>query len=117
MAQEGSLDDSQGQRPSRVSGREKIWYEGKVIWVTLPDEVVDEEEDEPEDRWPDLLLALECLTPKQRFVIECRYGLRDGRDVLEPAEIASLMGVSRQAVESIEARAIEKMSSWVASES
>lgn len=99
-----------------MSGREKIWYEGQVIWITLPDDEV-EEEAEPDDLWPDLLLALTCLTPKQKFVIECRYGLRDGREVLELADIADLMGISKQAVEQLEARAIEKMRAWVDSDS
>ena len=96
-----------------MSGREKIWYENQVIWVTLPDDIEDEQE-EPDDLWPDLMLAITCLTPKQKFVIECRYGLRDGREPLEPADIAELMGVSRQAVESLETRAIEAMRAWVA---
>ena len=96
-----------------MSGREKIWYEGQVIWITIPDVEVDDEESEPDDLWPDLMLALTCLTEKQRFVIECRYGLRDSRQPLEMMEIADLMGVSKQAVEQLEARAIERMRSWV----
>lgn len=96
-----------------MSGREKIWYEGQVLWVTLPDDI-EEEESEPDDLWPDLMLALDCLTPKQRFVIECRYGLRDSRQgPLELADIADLMGISKQAVEQTESRAIERMRSWV----
>jgi RNA polymerase sigma factor (sigma-70 family) len=95
-----------------VSGREKIWYENQVIWVTLPDDIEDEEE-EPDDLWPDLMLALTCLTPKQRFVIECRYGLRDGREPCDYADIADLMGISTPAAKQLEARAIEKMRTWV----
>lgn len=111
MAQVRPLDAAE------VSGREKIWYEGKVIWVTLPDDPDDEETVDPEDLWPDLILALTCLTPKQRFVIECRYGLRDGREVLELTEIADLMGVSTPAVKQLELRAIEAMRTWVNPES
>ena len=91
-----------------MSGREKIWFNNEVIWIRLPDEP--EEDQEPDDDlWPELMLALECLTPKQRFVIECRYGLRSTGEVLELAEIAHLMGVSKQSVHKIEVRAIESM--------
>lgn len=95
-----------------MSGRKKVWFDGKVVWVTLPDDI-EEDETEPDDLWPDLMLALTCLTEKQRFVIECRYGLRDGREPLDLSDIASLMGVTKQAIEKLETRAIEKMQAWV----
>lgn len=94
-----------------VSGREKIWYSDKndnlvVRWVEIWDESPEPSE-EPDDLWPEMMLALECLTPKQRFVIECRYGLRG--DALEQQEVGNLMGISQQAVQKIEDRSIEKM--------
>jgi len=95
-----------------VSGRKKIWYENKVVWVSIPDDIEDEEE-EPDDLWPDLMLALTCLTPKQKFVIECRHGLRDGRQPMDLTDIADLMDISVQAVYQLEVRAIEAMRAWV----
>lgn len=56
----------------------------------------------------ELLLAVECLSEKQRFVIELRSGLRGGR-VHSQQEIANLMGTGRTAVEGLEARAIEAL--------
>lgn len=44
-----------------------------------------------------LRAAIEGLTPKQRFVIECSWGLRD-RYEYSFREIADFMGVSMQAV-------------------
>lgn len=52
--------------------------------------------------------ALELLTPKQRFVIERRYGFIDGV-CYKQAEIASVMGISQQNVAKHEARAKKKI--------
>ena len=41
--------------------------------------------------------ALKVLTTRQRFVVELRYGMRDGQ-VYSQQEIAEMMGVSQQAV-------------------
>ena len=102
-----------------MSGREKVYWTDddgtpRVGWVELPDE--DEPEEEPEDLWPELMLALEVLTAKQRFVIECRYGLRPGMvgEGLPLEEIADLMGVSVPAVKQMEVRAIERMQTLTA---
>lgn len=63
---------------------------------------------EPEqDYTADLILALSILTEKQRFVIECRYGMRG--DPLSVCEIASLMGVRHQNVVKLEQRAMRRM--------
>jgi RNA polymerase sigma factor (sigma-70 family) len=104
LAARGSVD-------APLSGKEKIWYDGRVIWIHLPDDI-EEEDEEPDDLWPDLMLCLECLTEKQRFVIESRYGLRG--EPLEQTELALLMGVSQPAVARIELRAIEKMRGYAA---
>jgi DNA-directed RNA polymerase specialized sigma subunit len=47
-----------------------------------------------------LLLALSALTERQRFVVECRYGLRAGSEgkALGTREIARLMGIDHAAV-------------------
>lgn len=91
-----------------MSGREKVWFNDEVRWIELPDEALDDDDSlDPVDYWAELMLALGCLTDKQRFVIECRYGLRSAP--LELVDIAQLMGITKQAVAGIEARAIEKM--------
>ena len=48
----------------------------------------------------DLLLAMEHLTERQRFVVECRFGLRAGAEgqALGTREIARLMGIDHAAV-------------------
>lgn len=50
------------------------------------------------------LLDAVGLTPKQRFVMECRLGMRTGRR-MTLTEIAKAMGVSHQAVSRLEKRA------------
>lgn len=58
--------------------------------------------------WQDLMLAISTLTEKQRFVIEMRFGLRDGyRYTLE--DIARLMGIARKNVWALEQRALEML--------
>jgi DNA-directed RNA polymerase sigma subunit (sigma70/sigma32) len=56
---------------------------------------------------PEIILALECLTERQRFVIECRYGLRG--DPLALEDIASLMSVSHQTVSEHEQKALVRL--------
>ncbi len=48
------------------------------------------------------------LTPRERQVVICRYGL-DGRDPLPQREIADSLGISRSYVSRIEKRALEKL--------
>ena len=58
--------------------------------------------------WPDLLLALQSLNPKHRFVIELRYGLKDGI-IYAQREIALLMGISQPSVWELEQTALSKL--------
>jgi len=51
---------------------------------------------------------LDCLTERQRFVVELRFGLRD-EVCYTQQEVAELMGVSRQAVSKIERAAKKKL--------
>jgi DNA-directed RNA polymerase specialized sigma24 family protein len=68
------------------------------------------EEDSTDDvGLPEIMLAmLTVLTERQRFVIECRYGLRPGMDGerLSQREIAALMNVRYQAIQSLEERGL-----------
>lgn len=63
----------------------------------------------------DVILALEALTERQRFVIECRYGLRPGLDgeALTHREIAALMGVSHVTVIEHEQAALARLRSRI----
>lgn len=53
-------------------------------------------------------LALGELTPRQRFVVECRHGWRNCRP-LKFSEIAALMGVNHPAVVKLYQRAIARI--------
>ena len=48
------------------------------------------------------------LTPRERTVILCRYGL-SGRQPLPQREIAKALGISRSYVSRIEKKALEKL--------
>jgi predicted DNA-binding protein (UPF0251 family) len=67
---------------------------------------------EPESRivvsWPADWNHLPAITEKQRFVLELRFGIRDGSE-WDYEEIAQLMGVSKQTVHRIEARAMKRL--------
>lgn len=52
-----------------------------------------------------LTLALGDLTDKQRYVVECYYGLKDGNEY-NVIEIAEMMGVTHQAVSKTLRRAL-----------
>jgi hypothetical protein len=58
------------------------------------------------ERFMEALLS--TLTPKQRFVVECRWGLR-GHGAHSQAEIAALMGIAQQAVVHIYRRALKRL--------
>lgn len=91
-----------------MTGRVKRWFldeDGRWVlhWQTIysdPDPV----ELDP-DYGPELILAMESLTDKQRFVIKCRYGM-EGWPPLTVREIARLMGITHQGVSRLEQRAM-----------
>ncbi len=57
---------------------------------------------------PEIILAMECLTEKQRFVISLRYGLKTGSGYSQ-GQVADLMGCSQQAVDKLEVRGLKKL--------
>ncbi len=57
---------------------------------------------------PEIILAMDSLTDKQRFVIELRYGLKTGAGHSQ-RDVAELMGCSQVAVKKLEARGLEKL--------
>lgn len=52
--------------------------------------------------------VLRCLAPRDREVIELRFGLKDGRPH-SLDEIAQLFGITRERIRQIEARGLEKL--------
>jgi RNA polymerase primary sigma factor len=52
--------------------------------------------------------ALRCLAPRDREVIELRFGLRDGTP-MTLAEVAERFGITKERVRQIEARGLEKL--------
>lgn len=59
----------------------------------------------------DLLLAMAELTERQRFVVECRFGLRHGAEgqVLSVREVAALLGIDRKGVYEHERAGLAKL--------
>lgn len=76
-------------------------------WHPLPDPEP-EEEGEEVCSVEQLHDALKVLTTRQRFVLELRYGMRDGA-VYSYGEIADLMGISKQAIFDHEQAAIVRL--------
>jgi hypothetical protein len=62
--------------------------------------------------WVDITDALKRLTLKQKFVIERRYGLTDGKKYTQQ-EIADSLGVSQQAIAKHEKEAKQRLRSLV----
>lgn len=55
-----------------------------------------------------LLERIQCLTNRERTVLEMRFGLVDGIPITQ-REIGKKLGISRSYVSRIEKRAIEKL--------
>lgn len=108
-----------------MSGRERKWVGahesssgvGYEYWINLDLPSHESAEDEylhslnghsEEIGMADILLALDSLTERQRFVVECRYGMRPGMsgERLSTREIASLMGVHHSTVQEHETAAL-----------
>jgi RNA polymerase sigma factor (sigma-70 family) len=69
----------------------------------------DEEQDEP--GLPEIILAMATLTERQRFVVECRFGLRSGMpgERVNYREIASWLGVHHSTIQEIEQAGLKKL--------
>lgn len=78
------------------------WSEGPDVEWEDPtfDSVAEVEATEPE-------IDLSVLTEKQRFVIECSFGL--GRGTLTEREIAGIMGISQPAVHRLKEKGLKKL--------
>jgi RNA polymerase primary sigma factor len=87
---------------------------GEAEDYTLGDLQLDTEAADPEERAlqasdrENLAHILEVLKPKERAVIENRYGLRDGR-VHSLKELAEELNMSREGIRHIETRALRKL--------
>lgn len=94
-----------------MTGRKRVYWQDEdrgpiVAWQPIP-ELEDPELELEDVHSADLLLALEELTEKQRFVVECRFGIRC--QSLTQQQVADLMGVTQQAVDALERRALEAL--------
>jgi RNA polymerase primary sigma factor len=87
---------------------------GEAEDYTLGDLQLDADAADPEERAlqasdrENLVRILEVLKPKERAVIENRYGLRDGR-VHSLKELAEELNMSREGIRHIETRALRKL--------
>lgn len=54
---------------------------------------------------PEIILALDSLDPKTRFVVELRFGLRDGESHTQE-EVAALLGMRLSSAQYIENRGL-----------
>ena len=61
------------------------------------------------DLMPEVFVAMSSLTPKQRFVIECRYGLRSNGRQMNVEEIAEALGISQPAVTKLIQRSLKRL--------
>jgi|SRR5581483_10880845 len=92
------------------------WDEELGQWLDAEPHYDSYFQDEPKESVSaDLLLAIESLEPKQKFVLELRYGLRHGALGREfsQREIAELMGVSQSAVCQLEDSAVKSLSDLI----
>jgi DNA-directed RNA polymerase specialized sigma24 family protein len=97
-----------------MSGRVKrgFWNEDGLwiqYWATIEEYPYSTPEPETPDYTGELILALDALTAKQRFVIECRYGFRTDGIPMTVCEIASFMGITHVSVLRLEKRALASM--------
>jgi RNA polymerase sporulation-specific sigma factor len=97
-----SLQDSVGvdKEGNEVALEDKLAYDGDSV------------EESVEKRSEVVLLRrkLELLSPRERYIIQLRYGLATGKEVTQ-REIAKRLGISRSYVSRIEKRALEKLKS------
>lgn len=101
-----------------MTSRSKVWWfdedeAPRVAWhqVSDPLEPFEHSHESFSLRLRD---ALEALTPKQRFVVECSWGLRDeNQHQYSLREIGDLMGISFQAVHGLYSRAMNDLRAHV----
>jgi len=109
-------------------GPRELWYDnGQSLWRShAPDspstESAEEEffrtlegEAEPVCSVDRLHDNLKHLTTRQRFVIECRYGMRDGNPYTKE-EVAEMLGISHQMVSQHEEAAVKTLQNYLLQE-
>ena len=109
------------KRRNEVSLQEPVGTDKEGNEITLI-EILGTEAGEVEDEVSRRMNALRVrqlvtteLTPRERLVIEMRYGL-DGRAPRAQREVAQMMGISRSYVSRIEKHAVEKLAEAYARE-
>jgi RNA polymerase primary sigma factor len=104
-------------RSARASGRQPLSLDGQFSGgeedglravLTDPAAVDPAEEADRQLLKERVAQLLRCLTPRDRDVIELRYGLRDGSP-RSLDDVAQLYGVSRERIRQIEVRGLEKL--------
>lgn len=86
-----------------MRAKRRYWDEDHDGWVhseprlSAEDEFFRSLEQEDEDLMPEIFLAIQRLTDKQRFAIECHFGLRDGPR-MTTRDIAAHMNISQPSV-------------------
>jgi DNA-directed RNA polymerase specialized sigma subunit len=77
------------------------WVSAQEEWDDPTFDAVVEKNEEPP------VISLEVLTEKQRFVIECLFGI--GRPEISEREVAGYMGISQKNVHMLKERALKKL--------
>jgi RNA polymerase primary sigma factor len=104
-------------RALRVAGRPPVSLDephGSGDDDSLQDFLDDKAADNPGEATDQSLLkgrideALRCLTPRDREVIELRFGLKDGR-ARTLDEVAHAFGITRERIRQIESRGLDKL--------
>lgn len=99
--------EAAGQNPSSMSP--ELRKQRLEAYQSAEDEFfAEEDESEPVCTIDRLHDALKHLTARQRFVVELRYGMRDGR-VYAVADVAAMMGISHVAVTKFEQAAVASL--------
>ena len=102
------------KRQSEISLQETIGVDKEGNEVTLEEKIADESRsiEETADvkmQIIKLYKALkDCLTHREKTIIELRYGIPDGKEITQ-REIAQRLGISRSYVSRIETKALKKL--------
>jgi RNA polymerase sigma factor (sigma-70 family) len=104
----GALNQAMLERPVELDAA------GSIVEITDADAAKPDVEAARADALETLKCGLARLTPKQREVVELRYGLRDGGTPMTIQEIARRVGITHQQVSMREKRAIEALATLLA---
>lgn len=104
------------KRQSEISLQETIGVDREGNEVTLEEKIADESRsiEETADVKMQIIRLYkalkDCLTHREKTIIELRYGILDGEEITQ-REIARRLGISRSYVSRIETKALKKLRS------